>query len=278
MGEDIRRGATVLSAGASLGPASLGVLASLAVAHPLVYRRPRVAILGSGDEVVDVDQPDEILSGRKIASSNTHTLVALVRRAGGEPVNLGIARDTPESLREHLARAMDCDLLVTSAGISVGEHDYVRRVLDELGAEQRFWKLRMRPGAPVGFGVVGGIPWIGLPGNPVSTMVTFELFVRPAIRKMCGHGLPFRRAVPVRLAEAVTLRPRLQHFLRAVVRPTPSGDEARLTGPQGSGILTSMVLANALLIVPEGQFETPAGASVPALVLDDPVHQAEPPF
>ena len=130
------------------------MLASLAVAHPLVYRRPRVAILGSGDEIVDVDQPEEILSGRKIASSNTHTLVALVRRAGGEPVNLGIARDTPESLREHLDRALDCDLLVTSAGISVGEHDYVRPVLDELGAEQRFWKLRMRPGAPVGFGLL----------------------------------------------------------------------------------------------------------------------------
>ena len=137
-----------------------------------------------------MDQPEEILSGRKIASSNTHTLVALVRRAGGEPVNLGIARDTPESLREHLGRALDCDLLVTTAGISVGEHDYVRRVLEELGAEQRFWKLRMRPGAPVGFGLLGGIPWIGLPGNPVSTMVTFELFVRPAIRKMCGHALP----------------------------------------------------------------------------------------
>ncbi len=150
VGEDIRRGATVLTAGMALGPAPLGVLASLAVAQPLVYRRPRVAILGSGDEIVDVDQPEEILSGRKIASSNTHTLVALVRQAGGEPVNLGIARDTPESLREHFRRALDCDLLVTTAGISVGEHDYVRSVLDELGAVQRFWKLRMRPGAPVG--------------------------------------------------------------------------------------------------------------------------------
>src|SRR6185503_17505336 len=126
VGEDIRKGSTVLSDGIELGPAQLGVLASLAVAHPLVYRRPRVAILGSGDEIVDVDQPEEILSGRKIASSNTHTLVALVRHAGGEPVNLGIARDAPESLREHFRRALDCDLLVTTAGISVGEHDYVR--------------------------------------------------------------------------------------------------------------------------------------------------------
>jgi molybdopterin molybdotransferase len=268
----------VLTEGMALGPAPLGVLASLAVAQPLVYRRPRVAILGSGDEIVDVDRPEEILSGRKIASSNTHTLVALVRRAGGEPVNLGIARDTPESLREHFQRARGCDLLVTTAGISVGEHDYVRSVLEELGAVQRFWKLRMRPGAPVGFGLLGDVPWIGLPGNPVSTMVTFELFVRPAIRKMCGHPLPFRRAVSVRLAEPVSVKPKLQHFLRAVVSETSDGPEARLTGPQGSGILTSMVLANALLVLPEGQFETPAGASVQAIRLDDPVHQLEPGF
>jgi molybdopterin molybdotransferase len=278
VGEDIRRGQTVLQAGTALGPAHLGVLASLAVAHPLVRRRPRVAILGSGDEIVDVDQPEAILSGRKTASSNTHTLVALVRQAGGEPVNLGIARDTPESLRAHLTRALEADLLVTTAGISVGEHDYVRAVLEELGAEQRFWKLRMRPGAPVGFGLLRGIPWIGLPGNPVSTMVTFELFVRPAIRAMSGHALPFRRAIAVRVAEPVTVKPKLQHFLRAIVSDTPTGPEARLTGPQGSGILTSMVLANALLVLPEGQFETPAGATARAIVLDDPVHQAEPGF
>jgi molybdopterin molybdotransferase len=277
-GEDIRTGATVLRAGTELGPAQLGVLASLAVAHPLVYRRPRVAILGSGDEIVDVDQPEAILSGRKIASSNTHTLVALVRRAGGEPVNLGIARDTPEDLRAHLTRALDCDLLVTTAGISVGEHDFVRSVLEELGGTLRFWKLRMRPGAPVGFGLLEQIPWIGLPGNPVSTMVTFELFVRPAIRRMMGHRLPFRRTVPVRAAEPINLKPKLQHFLRGVVTEGPEGAEARLTGPQGSGILTSMTLANALLIIPEGQQETPAGATIRALILDDPVHVVEPGF
>jgi len=277
-GEDIRRGARVLTAGTPLAAAQLGVLASLAVAHPLVYRRPRVAILGSGDELVDVDHPEEILSGRKIASSNTHTLVALVRKAGGEPVNLGIASDTPASLREHLERALDCDLLVTSAGISVGEHDHVRAALDELGAEQRFWRIRMRPGAPVGFGHVGGMPWIGLPGNPVSTMVTFELFVRPAIRKMSGHALPYRRSVPVTLAEPVSLKPTLQHFLRGVVAHEDGRAVAKLTGPQGSGILTSMVLANALLVIPEGQLETPAGASVQAILLEDSVHQEQPAF
>jgi molybdopterin molybdotransferase len=277
-GEDIRRGTTVLSAGRSLGPAELGVLASLAVAHPLVYRRPRVAILASGDEIADVDRPEEILSGRKVASSNTHAIVAMVRRAGGVPVNLGIARDSPASMREHLSLALEADLLVTTAGISVGEHDYLRDVLREMGAEQRFWRLRMRPGAPVGFGLLGSVPWIGLPGNPVSTMVTFELFVRPAIRRMAGHTLPFRRSLAVRLGEAVTLRPRLQHFLRVTLTETAEGLEARLTGPQGSGILMSMVQADALLVIPEGQFDTPAGATAQAIRLDESAHQAEPAF
>ena len=280
-GEDIRKGATVLEAGTELGAAQLGLLASLAVGHPVVYRRPRVAILGSGDEIVDVDRPEEILSGRKVASSNTHTLMALVRLAGGLPVNLGIAHDSPESLREHLRPAYDCDLLITTAGISVGEHDYVKVVLEELGAEMRFWKLRMRPGAPVGFGVLrpGGqapsarpLPWIGLPGNPVSTMVTFELFVRPAIRQMVGHTAPFRATRRVRVAEAIKLGPRLQHFLRAVV----ADGQARLTGPQGSGILTSMSQANALLIIPEGQHETAAGSEADGLMLDETRHVTEP--
>jgi molybdopterin molybdotransferase len=204
--------------------------------------------------------------------------MALVRRAGGVPVNLGIARDTPASMREHLERALEADLLVTTAGISVGEHDYLRDVLRELGAEQRFWRLSIRPGAPVGFGVLRQIPWIGLPGNPVSTMVTFELLVRPAIRVMAGHLLPYRRSVPVRLTEPVSLKPRLQHFLRGIVSDAPTGLQARLTGPQGSGILTSMILANALLVIPEGQFETPAGSTVQAILLDDPVNQADPGF
>ena len=248
------------------------------MAHPLVFRQPRVAILGGGDEIVDVDQREAILSGRKTASSNTHTVMAMVRRAGAEPINLGIARDTPESLRDHLSRALDADLLVTSGGVSVGEHDYLRGVLADLGAEHRFWRLRLRPGAPVGFGLLNGLPWIGLPGNPVSTMVTFELLVRPAIRKMSGHRLPFRRTVPVRVAETITVKPRLQHFLRAIITEGPDGPEARLTGPQGSGILTSMSLANALLILPEGQFEAPAGSTLQALRLDESVHTAEPGF
>jgi molybdopterin molybdotransferase len=277
-GEDIARGSTVLLAGTEIGPAHLGVLASLAVSNPMIYRRPRVAILSGGDEIADIDQPDEILSGRKIASSNSHTLAALVRRAGGEPVSLGIARDTPESLREHLIRGLDCDLIITTGGISVGEHDFIRPVLAELGGELRFWRLRMRPGAPVGFGMIGDVPWLGLPGNPVSTMVTFELFARPAIRKLCGRSKAFRASTKVTVAEPITLTARLQHFLRVALTNGKDGFEARLTGPQGSGILTSMMRADALLIVPEGQFETPSGATAQALVLDSPTHQELPPF
>jgi len=273
-GEDIRKGTVVLSRGTALGPAQLGVLASIAQDQPLVHRSPRVAFMGSGDEIVDLDRKQEILAGTKIATSNSYTLDALIRRAAAEPINLGVARDTRESLREHLRGATGADLIVTTAGVSVGEHDLVREVLAELGGALKFWRIAMRPGAPVGFGLLGGVPWIGLPGNPVSTMVTFELFVRPAIRQLQGHALPFRRTVRVVARDPITLGPRLRHYLRAIV----TGGEARLTGPQGSGILTSMARANALLIVPADIPAVPEGTELDAILLDDPQHVAEPPY
>jgi molybdopterin molybdotransferase len=273
-GEDIRKGTVVLPRGTALGPAQLGVLASIAHDQPLVHRSPRVAFMGSGDEIVDLDRKPEILAGTKIASSNSYTLDALIRRAAAEPINLGVARDTRESLRQHLGGAKGADVVVTTAGVSVGEHDLVREVLHELGGELKFWRIGMRPGAPVGFGVLSGIPWIGLPGNPVSAMVTFELFVRPAIRRLQGHALPFRRTVRVVVREPVTLGPRLRHYLRAVV----TGGDARLTGPQGSGILTSMARANALLIVPADLSVVAVGTELDAILLDDPQHVAEPPY
>jgi len=274
-GEDIRKGAVVLQRATALGPAQLGVLASIAHDEPLVHRVPRVAFMGSGDEIVDLDRKADILAGTKIASSNSYTLDALIRRAAAQPLNLGLARDTKVSLREHLGGARGrADLIVTTAGVSVGEHDLVREVLQELGGELKFWRIGMRPGAPVGFGILSGIPWIGLPGNPVSTMVTFELFVRPAIRRLQGHALPFRRTVPVVVQEAITLGPKLRHYLRAIV----DHGEARLTGPQGSGILTSMARANALLIVPADMPAVPVGTALQALMLDDPQHVAEPPY
>jgi molybdopterin molybdotransferase len=279
-GEDIRKGDRVLGAGTALGPAQLGVLASIAHATPLVHRPPRVAFLGSGDEIVDLDRAPEILAGEKVATSNSYTLFAMIRRTGAVPVDLGLARDDRDSLRTRLTGATGADLLVTTGGVSVGEHDLVREVLTGLGCEIKLWRIRMRPGAPVGFGLLNGKPWIGLPGNPVSTMVTFEVFVRPVIRRLLGHPLPFRRTVTVHVGEPITLGPRLQHFLRVVVQPEGADRAltARLTGPQGSSILTSMARANALLIVPEDRSTVGVGETLPAIVLDDPYHVAQPPF
>lgn len=269
-GEDFHEGDTLLEPGVALGAAQLGVLASVGRSTVDVHRRPRVAIMGSGDELVDVDRFHEVLAGRKIVSSNGYTLQALVRDAGGEPVNLGVAADTPDSLREHLRRATGCDLVLTSAGVSVGEFDYTRDVIQALGADMKFWRVRMRPGAPLGFGLLGPMPWIGLPGNPVSAMVTFELFVRPVLRRMLGHTRLFRRPVPVLLEERVTIGAKLTHFLRAIVSTRDDGTiTARLTGPQGSGILTSMSRANALLVVPEDRPVVDAGESLHALPLGD---------
>ena len=265
-GEDLNAGDVVLAAGELIAAAQIGVLASVGAGTVEVYRRPRVAIVGSGDELVDLDRFHEALAGRKIVSSNSYTLHALVRAAGGEPLNLGVAEDNPEALRALLERTTGCDLILTSAGVSVGELDYTRLALEQLGADMRFWKVRMRPGAPLGFGVLRGIPWLGLPGNPVSAMVTFELFARPVIRKMLGHSRLFRRPVDVVLDEPVAIGARLTHFLRAVITPEADGRvHARLTGPQGSGILTSMSRANALLVVPEDRPRCEAGETLHAL-------------
>ena len=277
-GEDFREGDVVIAAGEPIGAAQIGVLASLGMAEVPVHRAPRVAILGSGDELVDLDEFDRVVAGERIVGSNSYTLQALVRAAGGTPVPLGNARDTLEAMREIFARAVAAkpDLIISSAGISVGEFDYTRDALGWLGADLRFWKVRMRPGAPIGFGTIAGIPWIGLPGNPVSVMVTFELFARPAILKQLGHTRLHRRPVPVTLEQPVQTNARLTHFLRAVVTAQPSGElTARLTGPQGSGILTSMARANALLVVPEDRQTVAAGETLSALLLSPGAQLAE---
>ncbi len=268
-GEDIMAGQVAIAAGTPLGAAQIGVLASLGFAEVDVVRAPRVAILTSGDELVELDGFDAVRAGRKIVSSNGYTLRTLVRAAGGEPVYLGIALDTPESLRALLEKARSCDMIITSAGISVGEHDHMRGVLEAMGAEMKFWRVRMRPGAPIGFGLLDGKPWIGLPGNPVSTMVTFELFARPAIYKMRGHTKLFRRPVTVVLEEPVSIGAELTHFLRAIVTVRDGRSMARLTGPQSSGILTSMSNANALLVIPPDRRGIEAGESIHAILIGD---------
>lgn len=275
-GEDFQSGQTVIDAGAVIGAAQIGVLASLGRASVDVHRRPRVAIAGSGDELVDLDGFAEVLAGRRIVSSNSYTLSALVSNLGGVPVVVGHAADTPTSLRKVLQRAIGADLIVTSAGASVGEFDYTRDVFRSLGATLDFWRVRMRPGAPIGFGMLGSTPWLGLPGNPVSAMVTFELFVCPVIRRMLGHTRLFRQPVRVTLEEPVTTGARLTHFLRATVRVRADGTlSARLTGPQGSGILTSMASANALLVVPMERERVEAGEVLHALPLGEAAQLSE---
>lgn len=271
-GEDVREGQIAIPAGTPIGAAQIGVLASIGCATLRVHRRPRVAILGSGDELVELEGFAEVLAGRRIVSSNRYTLEALVRLNGGVPLALGHAPDSLEAVRRLLQRAVDAqpDLIVTSAGVSVGEHDHTRTAIEAMGTALDFWRVRMRPGAPLGFGRVQGIPWIGLPGNPVSAMVTFELFVRPTIRRLLGHSRVHRRPVPVLLDEPVSIGAKLTHFYRAIVSPGDDGRlHARLTGPQGSGILTSMSRANALLIVPEDAATVPAGETLQALLLGD---------
>ena len=269
-GEDITTGTQVLARGQPLGAAQIGVLASVGASSVDVHRQPRVAFFGSGDEIVDLDRFSEALGGKKIVTSNSYTLHSLIRLNGGIPVNLGVARDDPADIRARIDRAAGCDLLITSAGISAGEFDYLRPVLAEAGVTLDVWKVRMRPGAPLGFGWLGTMPWIGLPGNPVSTMVTFELFVRPVLRRMLGHTRLFRRPLPVTLEEPVKIGAALTHFLRAIVTVKPDGTlSARLTGPQGSGILTSMSAANALLVIPQERPRIEAGEVVNAILLSD---------
>ncbi len=277
-GEDIVEGVTVLEAGAPLGAAQLGVLASVGASHVVIHRRPRIAFMASGDEIVDLDRFEEVRAGKKIITSNSYTLAAMITANGGVPINLGIARDDPADIRARMLRARDehADLLITSAGISAGEYDYVRTVLQELGVTLDVWKVRMRPGAPLGFGSLLGMPWIGLPGNPVSTMVTFELFVRPVMRRMLGHTRLHRRPVSVTIEEPVTIGAKLTHFLRAIVTVRADGTlTARLTGPQGSGILTSMTRANALLVVPEDRPRVEAGETLHAIPLTEDAALAE---
>lgn len=272
-GESLRRGERVLGAGTILRAAGLAAAASTGCAELRVVRRPRVAVLASGDELVEVEDFGEVLAGRRIVSSNSYALAAQLAELGMEAVPLGIAADTPESLRTHLRGSEGCDALITSAGVSVGEHDHVRSVLAELGAEAGFWRVRARPGSALAFGYVaglGGIPWFGLPGNPVSTMVAFELFVRPALLRMAGHRAIFHPVAQVTLRETLAGTPGATLFLRVRLTHEDNGTiRAALTGSQSSAFLTSMVGADALLVVPEGERSFPAGSVLPAVLLGD---------
>lgn len=275
-GEDVQAGATVLVSGTPLGAAQLGVLASIGCAMPRVHRRPRVAILATGDEVVPVERFSEVLAGDRIVSSNSYSLAAAVREAGGEPVPLGIASDDPVQIATRLEGARGCELILTTGGVSVGEFDFTREVVQRLGGTLALWRVRMRPGAPLGFGTLFGAPWLGLPGNPVSALVTFELFARPFIRTLAGHRAPHRGTIGVVVADDVGLAAPLTHFLRVTLdRGADDLPLARLTGSQSSGMLTSMARADALLVVPPEPATVPAGTRLRAIPLGDAAMNAE---
>lgn len=267
-GEDIEAGTTVLPAGHKLRPQEIGVLASLGVPVVEIIRRPKVGILATGDELIPVEEP---LRPGKIRNSNSYTQRAQVLALGAGVVDLGVARDTEADVRRCLGQGLvaGVDLFISSAGVSVGAYDVVKAVLEAEG-NVGFWRVRMRPGKPLAFGTYSQVPYLGLPGNPVSALVSFERFARPAIMKMAGHTQLARPELDVVLHEDIHSDGR-ESYIRAVVSREANGRAgARTTGSQGSHIMTSLVKANALLIVPEGVRLAPAGTTLTAMMIDWP--------
>jgi molybdopterin molybdotransferase len=265
-GMDIRSGELVLHKGRILKPQDLGLLAMLGFAHVLVYRKPRVALFSSGDELLPPDAP---LEEGKIRDSNSYTLAALLEDAGAEVIRLGVAKDNHDSVQGLLDSAVEdnVDLILSSAGVSVGAFDFVKQVIESNG-NMDFWRVNMRPGKPVAFGEYKNTPFIGLPGNPVSAYVGFEVFVRAALGRLSGSLAVGRPTVRVTCAEQIDSDGR-ESYLRANVSPDGENGAlvARLTGHQGSGNLHSLVQANALLIIPAGVKCVPAGQEVNAWLI-----------
>jgi molybdopterin molybdotransferase len=253
------------------------VLASLGRSVVRVHRRPRVAILSGGDELVE---PDEDVAGGRIVASNAYSLAAQCAEAGALATNLGIARDTREDLERGLGAGLGADLLVSSAGVSVGDHDHVRPVLEKLGCRLVFWGVQMKPGFPLTFGRFedGRGPLVfGLPGNPVSAMVTFELFVRPLLLRLGGWRVLRRPSVRAVLGETLRKKPGRLHFVRVTLARDGERLVATSTGNQSSGVLRSMALAQGLLVFPAGASELAAGALAEVMVLDADVLAAPEP-
>ena len=267
-GETIAKGAIALKKGTVIRAAEIGMLASLGYSNVKVIRRPVVAILSTGDELVEVDKP---LPEGKIHDSNAYSIAGLVKRYGCVPRMLGIARDNEESLVSKLKEARDADVLLTTGGVSMGDYDMVKDILDRDG-EMVFWKVRVKPGKPLAFGKIKGngkrIPHMGLPGNSVSCMVSFELFVRPALLKMMGKKNYAKPTVEAILEDEVKNNAGRRLYNRAIVERRNGSYYARLTGSQSSGILTSMSLANALIVISEDSKTVNKGEKVQALMLD----------
>lgn len=264
MGEDVAEGETVIPTGTVIRPAEISMLASCGRVFVPVYRRPKVAILSTGDELVELGEP--ALPGR-IINSNVFSLAAAVREAGADPVILGIARDNREDHRVKMREGLKADAFITSAGVSAGDYDHVRDVLAELGVEQKFWKVAMKPGGPTAFGVKEGKPVFSLPGNPVSTMVTFEIFVRPALLRMMGRQRVIRPMVKVTLAEEVRKKPGKVQFVRLRLDRDGRGFRGSSSGDQNTGILKTMLMADAMAVLPADSTRFAAGEEVEAFLL-----------
>jgi molybdopterin molybdotransferase len=274
-GEDVRAGQVVLEPGAVLRPQEVGMLAAIGRVEVAVVRRPRVAILATGDEVVPPDRPP---GPGQIRDANSYTVAAQVQRYGGVPLLLGVARDREGLVRWGMreALAQGADFIITSGGVSVGDFDLVKQVLAAEG-EMHFWSLNMKPGRPLAFGRLSplpgregqgeGVPLLGLPGNPVAAMVSTALFARPALLKMQGFTDWSQPAVRARLREPIARKDGRRHYLRVRLLETEAGYDATLTGDQGSGILYSLVQADGLAIIPEEVDHLPAGAEVEVLLL-----------
>ncbi len=271
-GEDVKTGERIIPAGTVIRPYEISMLASFGKLFIPVYRKARVAILSTGDELVE---PGEALSPGKIINSNAITVAAAVRQIGGEPVMLGIARDDEESLREKLAEGLKADVLITSAGISAGDRDLVRKVLDELNVKLIFWKIDIKPGRPTAFSIGGGKPVFSLPGNPVSTMITFEEFVRPALLKMMGHNRVIKPFIKATLKGAVKKKPGRVNFLRVGLEKENGDYVAWSPGDQNTGILKTMLLAGGIAVLPAEQGDLKAGDKVDVQLLGPGVEMLE---
>ena len=271
-GEDVRSGDRIVAAGTILHPPEISMLASFGKAIVPVYRRARVAVLSTGDELIELgEQPAD---GR-IINSNALSLAAAIREAGAEPVLLGIARDNRESHREKMTEGLKADALVTSAGVSAGDRDLVRDCLAELGVSQLFWKVEMKPGGPFAFGVKEGKPVFSLPGNPVSTMITFEELVRPALLKMMGHRRVIKPYVHATLRGEVRKKPGKVHFLRVRIEVENGIHWAIPAGDQNTGILRTMLRSNGIAVLPKEKTVAADGERIAVHLLRDDVGMLE---
>ena len=276
-GQDMVQGQEVLPAGTTIGSGQVGLLAATGADRVMVHRRPRVAILSSGDEIASAGDFHRVLAGEAIPETNSPTLAAAVQAAGGLPIRLGIARDNEESILGMVAqaRAEEADVLITSGGASMGEYDLFKRVLDRQGFELDFWRVKMRPGTPFSFGSLPAeegstsMPVFGLPGNPASSFVTFQLFCRPYLLRLAGHHRIYRPVLMAQAGETLRSPGNLTHFFRVTLKGDPAFPVATPTGSQTSGLVQSQGLAHGLALLPEGKPEVREGESLRVILLDD---------